>query len=43
MGAQRETAVINKLPRMETIMERRLPIEQKVIGLSVILVLLIAD
>jgi hypothetical protein len=42
MGAQRETAVI-KLPRMEIIMERRLPIEQKVIGFSVILVLLIAD
>ena len=42
MGTREETAVII-LPRIETLVERRLPIEQKAIGLFVVLVLLIAD
>jgi hypothetical protein len=42
MGTRKETAVII-LPRIETLVERRLPIEQKAIGLFVFPVLLIYD
>jgi hypothetical protein len=42
MGTREETAVII-LPRIETLVERRLPIEQKAIGLFVVLVSLIVD